>query len=91
MKPNTILIFGSLLVLSTTVLWYFDIISEPVAAIAGSLFTVLGLILARNQKGASAEKKVKQKNTGSGEIVGGDKMEVKDSGNVIQGLSLIHI
>ena len=53
MKPNTILLIGSLIVVITAGLWYFDIIAEPTFSIVSALLTVLTFYFAR--KGESSK------------------------------------
>lgn len=71
MKKN-ILIFGSLVTIGLTVLWYLNIITEPVAAIGAAVLTFLGYLFAGNDNDKT--KKIKQTHSGSGDNVGGDKI-----------------
>jgi NB-ARC domain-containing protein len=81
MKSNTILLIGSLLVLIASLLWYFEIISEPTVAIATGILTSMGFILARRKEGKQAAKKTK----GGGDKVEGNKTTIEKSKNVVSG------
>ena len=68
---NTILITGGLITIILTVLWYFDIITEPAVAIGSATLTFLGFLFSTNDK---KQKKIKQTHFGEGDNVGGDKI-----------------
>jgi len=88
MKPNHILLAGSFLVIVAILLWYFDIISEPLAALAGALLTLVAYFLAlkQNKSVENVPKKtsytIKQENTGKGDNIGKDKIEMSKGAQV---------
>ncbi len=70
-----ILIIGSLLTIVLIILWYLEIISEPFAALGAAILTFFGYLFTDNNG------KIKQIHHGSGDIIGGDKV---DGGTVVK-------
>jgi hypothetical protein len=70
---NIILIIGGLITVVLTVLWYFEIITEPVAAIGSAILTFLSYLFVGNDKSVKKVKKIKQIHYGDGDNVGGNK------------------
>lgn len=71
---NTILIIGGLITISLTILWYFEIITEPVAAIGSAILTFLGYLFTDKEKPVKNEKNITQIHKGKGDNVAGDKI-----------------
>lgn len=71
---NIILIIGGLVTVILTVLWYFEVITEPVAAIGAAVLTFLGYLFTGTGETPKKVKKIKQKHFGSGDNVAGDKI-----------------
>ncbi len=53
MKPNNILILGSIVTIILILLWQFNIIGEPIAALGGALLTFVGYIFTNDSKPAN--------------------------------------
>ncbi len=75
MKPNHILITGSIITIGLIILWQFKIIGEPIAALGGAILTLIGFIVSKSKE----EKKMKSTNisqthTGMGDNIGRDKI-----------------
>lgn len=81
MKINYILIIGSVITIILIILWYLEIIGEPIAALGGAILTLIGYILS-NKESAKTKKynvgkkstKVTQIHSGTGDNIGGDKI-----------------
>ena len=71
---NIILIIGGLITVILTVLWYFEVITEPVTAIGSAILTFLGYFFVGSDKSDKKVKKIKQVHHGNGDNVGGDKI-----------------
>lgn len=69
---NTILVIGALSTLVLAILWYFQVVSEPLVSIGTGILTVIGYMLIPNE-----EKKnntvIMQQHTGQGDNVLGNK------------------
>ena len=83
---KAILIIGATVTLILAVLWYFDIVSEPLVAIGTGVLTVVGYIFAPANNAKKTT--IKQKHSGEGDNVAGDKNEgdnyyLDGSGNVV--------
>ena len=78
MKPNQILIFGSVITIILILLWQFEIIGEPIAALGGGVLTFVGYLLSNKSSKSNEEEnksvKIKQKHSGIGDNIGGDKI-----------------
>lgn len=68
---NVILIIGALTTLVLAVLWYYNVVSEPIVSIGTGILTVLGYILIPDKKKSKIV--VKQQHTGYGDNVLGNK------------------
>lgn len=68
-----ILVGGSTLTLILAVLWYFDYISEPLAAVGTGIVTLLSYIFIPEEN-SKRKKIIKQKHSGSGDNVAGNKI-----------------
>lgn len=69
---KSILIIGSILTLGLAILWYFNIISEPLVAIGSGILTLATYIFATDDK--QFTKKINQKHSGKGDNVAGNKI-----------------
>lgn len=69
-----ILIVGSILTLVLAILWYKNIISEPIVAIGTGILTLLTLIFFPDNDDKSNKTKIKQKHYGKGDNVAGNKI-----------------
>jgi len=79
MKPNHILIIGSIITIILILLWYFEVIGEPIAALGGAAVTLIGYIISTKKSAQSNSKKkisakINQTHSGKGDNVGGDKI-----------------
>lgn len=79
MKPNLILIVGSIITIVLTLLWYFEVIGEPMVALGGAVLTFVGYIVSgktntRNNNIKKVSSTLNQTHSGSGDNVGGDKI-----------------
>jgi len=75
-KRGVVLLIGSIIVVILTVLWWTNVVSEPFAALGGAALTFLGYLYAENDNATASNKDkfvVKQKHSGFGDNVGGDK------------------
>ncbi len=81
-----ILIIGSIFTLLLTVLWYFNIVSEPLVAIGTAILTAIGYILIPDEKQGD-KTTINQKHTGQGDnvvgkkVVNNNRIEVTNSKN----------
>lgn len=57
MKSSTILFIGSIIVVLTAGLWYFDKIEEPMFSIVSALLTALAFYFARKEERTKSESK----------------------------------
>jgi len=71
---NYVLVIGGLITVALTILWYCNIITEPVTAIASALLTTLAYLFTANNDSAKKNKKIIQTHSGIGDNVGGDKI-----------------
>jgi len=71
---KTILIVGSLITLILAILWYKNIITEPLVAVGTGIITLISLIFIPDNKNNGNKKKVRQKHSGEGDNIGGDKI-----------------
>lgn len=71
---NIILIIGALITVMLIGLWYFEIITEPLAALGSAIFTLLSYLFLGNDKTGKKVKKIKQVHNGIGDNVVGDKI-----------------
>lgn len=69
---KAILIIGAIATLILAILWYFDKVSEPLVAIGTGFLTVLGYIFVPDENKQSI--KIKQKHSGTGDNVAGNKI-----------------
>lgn len=75
MKPNHVLIAGGIITVILVILWYFDVISEPMAALGGAVLTLIGYLISNNSNnGKKAKINVSQKHSGAGDNVARDKI-----------------
>lgn len=74
---NFILIIGGLITVILTFLWYYEIITEPVAAIGSAMLTFLGYLFVGSDNSGKKIKKIKQVHYGTGDNVRGDKITNK--------------
>lgn len=78
MKPNIILIIGSIITIGLTILWYFEVIGEPIVALGGAVLTFVGYIVSgkTNVQSNNIKKSstLNQTHSGSGDNFGGDKI-----------------
>lgn len=72
MKENLILIVGIIVTAIFTLLWYFDIVQEPIIPICTSFLTFLGYFVAKRKD--SNKTTIKQKHSGTGDNVAGNKV-----------------
>lgn len=78
-KPSFILVIGSIITIFLIILWYYNLIGEPIAALGGAVLTLIGFLLSNDSK-SSLELKDKKSNNivqshyGKGDNVGGDKI-----------------
>lgn len=74
-----ILIIGGLITVVLTALWYYNIITEPAAALGAAILTFLGYFFTEDGKEKPIKKKtkIKQVHNGDGDNVGGDKIVKK--------------
>mgnify|MGYP000630278752 CR=1 FL=1 len=76
MKPNHVLIIGSIITIILILLWYFEVIGEPIAALGGAGLTLAGYIYsnkASTKNKREITSKINQTHSGSGDNIGGDK------------------
>lgn len=84
MKSNQVLIIGSVITIILIILWQFEVIGEPIAALGGAFLTLIGYLITNNNKRLfgndkvvveekNNEAKISQKHSGTGDNVGGDK------------------
>ena len=83
---KAILIIGAIVTLTLAILWYFDIVSEPLVAIGTGVLTVVGYIFVPANNANKTT--ITQKHYGEGDNVSGDKIEgdnyyLDGSGNVV--------
>ena len=77
MKPNIILIIGSIVTIGLILLWHFNIIEEPIASLGGAVLTFIGYAMTNknnNEKSINTATTINQTNTGTGDNVGRDKI-----------------
>ena len=78
MKPNHVLIVGGIITVILVILWYFEVISEPMAALGSAVLTLIGFMMSNNSdngnKGNKTKINVTQKHSGTGDNVGRDKI-----------------
>ncbi|MBD0399985.1 hypothetical protein [Flammeovirga sp. EKP202] len=80
MKPNQILILGSIVTVILIILWHFKIIGEPIAALGGAIFTLISYLVANKNKSQGEKKNppnkkiTKQRHSGKGDNIGRDKI-----------------
>ena len=74
MRANTILLIGAIVGVIATVLWYFEKIEEPTAAMVSAVVTALAYYFAKSDD--PAQNMIKQKNK-NGNNYGGDHIEYK--------------
>lgn len=68
---KAILIIGAMATLVLAILWYFGKVSEPLVAVGTGVLTVVGYIFVPDEKKQNI--KIKQKHTGTGDNVAGNK------------------
>jgi hypothetical protein len=69
-----ILIVGSVITLILAILWYKNIISEPLVAVGSGILTLLTLIFVPDNDDKSIKTKITQKHYGKGDNVAGNKI-----------------
>jgi hypothetical protein len=69
-----ILILGGLITLTLAVLWYTDIISEPLFAVGTGIITLLSLIFIPENENKTGKTKITQNHSGKGDNVAGNKI-----------------
>lgn len=86
---NIILIIGSLSTLILAILWYFNIVSEPIVSIGTGILTFISYILIPGEKEKN-KVSIRQKHIGQGDNIAGNKtinfvnhnqIEIKESEN----------
>lgn len=86
---NIILIIGSLSTLILAILWYLQIVSEPIVSVGTGVLTFIGYLLIPSEK-ENNKSVIKQEHKGKGDNIIGDKttnnvkhnsIEIKDSSN----------
>ncbi len=68
---NAILIVGAIITLVLAILWYMDIISEPLFAIGTAVLTLITYLVIPTKRDKS---NINQRHSGKGDNVGGDKI-----------------
>jgi hypothetical protein len=68
---KVILIIGAIATLVLAILWYFNKVSEPLFSVGTGVLTVLGYIFVPDEKKHNT--KIKQKHSGTGDNVAGNK------------------
>lgn len=83
MKANHILITVSIITIILTLLWYFEVIGEPIAALGGAVLTFMSYILSYKMNTDTKEEEhstgkkptiINQTHSGTGDNIGGDKI-----------------
>lgn len=78
MKPNHVLIAGGIITVILVILWYFDVINEPMAALGSAVLTLIGFLISNNSDNGNNGNKTKinvtQKHSGTGDNVARDKI-----------------
>lgn len=74
---KVILILGSIVTLILAVLWYYGKVNEPIVAIGTGILTVIGYVLVPDESSKSTKTVIKQKHSGSGDNVAGNKIVKK--------------
>ena len=90
MKNNSVLVIGSIIVVIFTLLWAFQIVEEPIAALSSAVLTLVGYLLMlkqgnvkhknekpkeiQNSHKSSSSSRITQNHSGSGDNVAGDKV-----------------
>ena len=77
MKSNHILIIGGVVTIALVILWYFEKISEPMAALGSAVLTLIGFIVSGNsekKQTGDTKMKIKQEHSGEGDNIGRDKI-----------------
>lgn len=69
-----ILIVGGLLILILAILWYNDVITEPLVAVGTGIITLLSLIFIPENESKPSKTQIKQNHSGSGDNIAGNKI-----------------
>ena len=68
-----ILIIGGIITLVLSILWYKDVITEPLFAVGTGIITILSLIFIPDKDNNTNKTKINQKHSGIGDNVAGNK------------------
>jgi len=71
---RVILITGGLITLLLAILWYYDVITEPLVAVGTAIITLVSLIFVPENKNNSSQTKITQNHSGKGDNVAGNKI-----------------